>query len=64
MRNFGRWLRTAVCSSIGMFTSPNEMDPFQRARATDAYLRPFSSRSASSQSSKSIPWPPPRSRYR
>src|SRR5437868_3314842 len=32
MRNFGRWSRTAVWSSIGMLTSPNEIDPFQSAR--------------------------------
>src|SRR5829696_2250293 len=31
MRNFGRWLRTAVCSSIGMLTRPKDMEPFQRA---------------------------------
>ena len=31
MRNRGRWSRTAVWSSIGMLTSPNEMDPFQMA---------------------------------
>src|SRR3954449_4514489 len=31
MRNFGRWLRTAVCSSIGMWTSPKEIAPVQRA---------------------------------
>src|SRR4029077_8754730 len=29
IRNFGRWSWTAVWSSIGMFTSPNEIDPFQ-----------------------------------
>src|SRR5688572_11195232 len=33
MRKRGRWSRTAVWSSIGMFTSPNEIEPFQRARA-------------------------------
>ena len=33
MRNFGRWSRTAVCSSIGMLTSPNEIDPFHSALA-------------------------------
>src|SRR5258708_30801428 len=33
IRNFGRWSWTAVWSSIGMFTSPNEIDPFQSARA-------------------------------
>src|SRR5262249_51224737 len=32
MRNFGRWSRTAVCSSMGIFTSPNEIDPFHSAR--------------------------------
>ena len=33
IRNLGRWSRTAVCSSIGMFTSPNEIDPFHSALA-------------------------------
>src|SRR5262245_39613535 len=32
MRNFGRWLRTAVCISIGMFTNPNDSEPFHRGR--------------------------------
>jgi hypothetical protein len=35
MRNRGRWLRTAVCSSIGMLTRPKEIDPFQSARAIE-----------------------------
>ena len=32
MRNFGRWSRTAVCSSTGIVTSPKEIEPFQMAR--------------------------------
>src|SRR5215470_7281919 len=39
MRNLGRWSRTAVCSSIGMFTSPNEIEPFQSALATPGVLQ-------------------------
>src|SRR5437870_4163767 len=39
IRKCGRWSRTAVCSSIGMFTRPNEMEPFQIARATSAALQ-------------------------
>src|SRR5712672_1413985 len=37
IRNFGRWSRTAVCSSIGMFTRPNEIDPFH----SDLAICPF-----------------------
>src|SRR6266540_2599540 len=33
MRNLGRFSRTAVCTSTGMLTSPNDNAPVQIARA-------------------------------
>src|SRR5580765_1884290 len=37
MRNDGREWRTAVCSSTGMLTRPNAIEPFQSARAMSAF---------------------------
>src|SRR6476646_9486123 len=44
IRNLGRWLRTAVCSSTGMFTRPNEIEPFQSALAMSSSLLQFALR--------------------
>src|SRR5687767_8699995 len=46
MRKRGRESRTAVCSSTGMFTRPNAIEPFQSARAIG---RPGARRTPSSQ---------------
>jgi hypothetical protein len=53
-------IRTAVCSSMGMLTRPNAIEPFQSARAMVTSVSTLSRLRASRRSPGRSP--PPRSR--